>query len=65
MLNPVAQGPDTQGKLCRGLSLPAGDDLWSWFDGSVADLRDTEDWTRFEGVEGLSDTMVRSRRPRG
>ncbi|HEX9824679.1 MAG TPA: hypothetical protein VGB51_09865 [Actinomycetota bacterium] len=55
------QGPETQGKLRLGLSLGQSEDLWSWFEGSTADLRDTEDWTRFEGVEGFSDAMLRTR----
>lgn len=55
------QGPETPGKLRQGLSLGVGDDLWSWFEGAKADLRETEDWTRFEGVEGFSDAMLRSR----
>lgn len=55
-------GSDTPGALRRGLSLGDDDQPWSWFEGSPTTPRETEDWTRFEGVEGLSDTMLRSRR---
>lgn len=65
MPSPKRKRPDadTPGKLQRGLSLDPGDDLWIWFErGDLADARETEDWTRFEGVEGISDAVVRRRR---
>lgn len=55
-------GPEAA-KLQRGLSLEPGDDLWSWFEvGALNRPRETEEWTRFEGLEGLSDAVVRGPR---
>ena len=51
---------DSQGHLQRAFSLEPGEDTWSWLESPQGDT--TQGETRFEGVEGLSDALLRARR---
>ena len=50
----------SQGNFQRAFALEPGDDMWAWLESPVGDA--TEGETRFEGVEGLSDALLRSSR---
>jgi len=47
----------SQGHFQRAFALEPGDDMWAWLESPVGDS--TEGETRFEGVEGLSDALLR------
>lgn len=51
----------TQGKVQRAFALESSDDTWGWYQQGPAD-RTVEHETRFEGLEGISDTIVRQGR---
>lgn len=53
-------GPASQGYLQRAFSMEPGDEVWAWLESPLGDS--TEGETRFEGVEGLSDALLRASR---
>lgn len=54
--------PASQDSFRRAFSLQADAETWDWLDSPEADL--TEGETRFEGVEGTSDALIRALRDR-
>ena len=54
--------PATQDSFRRAFSLQPDADTWDWLESPDADP--TEGETRFEGVEGQSDVLIRSVRDR-
>lgn len=54
--------PASQDSFRRALSLHPETETWDWLESPDADR--TEGETRFEGVEGTSDTLIRAVRDR-